>query len=188
MWQLIFWLVEAIFFRPSWYTPATANFIFPSRRNVFLKVFCLVESDFLASENSSFYRLSEISAHDLCRCQTFMPVYFSSSENVVLKQILHSGHWKRIFRLVETICSNISNIPSIGSSFSVSWKYILNESYITATGNGFSVCWKRYSFIQIFLESIIAIKRKPIFFKKILFLLLQRKPFSSTFFSDTDSN
>ena len=111
MWQLIFWLVEAIFFRPSWYTPATANFIFPSSGNVFLKVFCLVESDFLASENSSFYLLSEISARDLCRCQTFMPVYFSSSENVVLKQILHSGHWKRIFRLVETILFQYLKYP-----------------------------------------------------------------------------
>ena len=29
--------------------------------------------------------------------------FFSSRENVVLKQILHSSQWKRIFRLVETI-------------------------------------------------------------------------------------
>ena len=164
--------MEAIFFRPSWYAPATANFIFPSSGNVFLKVFCLVESDFLASENSSFYLLSEISARDLCRCQTFMPVYFSSSENVVLKQILHSGHWKWIFRLVETILFQYLKYPFHWKQFFHLLKYILNESYITATGNGFSVCWKRYSFIQIFLESIIAIKRKPIFFKKILFLLL----------------
>ena len=32
-----------------------------------------------------------------------MPVFFLSSENVVLKEIFHFGQWKRIFRLVETI-------------------------------------------------------------------------------------
>ena len=100
-----------------------------------------------------------------------MQVFFSSSENAVLKQILlasgngFSGQWKP-FR------SNISNISSIGSSFYTSWKYILNESFITASDNGFPVYWKRYSFIQIFLETITAFGGRSIF-KKILFLLLR---------------
>ena len=64
--------------------------------------------------------------------------------------------------------------PSLGN--------ILNESFITASGNGFSIKWKRYSSIHIFLETIIAIRRRPIVFKRILFLL--GKPF----FLGTDSN
>ena len=44
-----------------------------------------------------------ISASGLCRYQTFMPVFFASSGNVILKRILLSGQWKRIFWLAETI-------------------------------------------------------------------------------------
>ena len=91
------------FFLPFWYTPATTNSIFPPSGNVFLNVFPSVEGDFLTNGNF-FWSIF----------QTFLPVlyantrhlcqfFFSSSENVVLKQIFHSGQWKRIFRLVETI-------------------------------------------------------------------------------------
>ena len=50
-----------------------------------------------------FIYFSDISTSDLCRHQALMPVFFSSSGKVVLKRILHSGQWKRIFWLVETI-------------------------------------------------------------------------------------
>ena len=76
-------------FLPFWYTPATANFIFSSSENVFLNVFRFVESDFLASGNTFFIYISYI--------------FFSSSENIVLKKIPHSGLSKRMFWLVETI-------------------------------------------------------------------------------------
>ena len=89
------------FFLPFWDTPAT-NFIFPSCGNVFLNAFRM-ERDFLASGNTSFIYFSGISTGDLCRYQTFMLVFFSSSENIFLKRILHSGQWKRIFWLVENI-------------------------------------------------------------------------------------
>ena len=114
-----FFLARGNLFFLFWDSPATANFIFPSSGNVFLNAFRLVERDFLATHLLSIF-------------QTFMLVFFLSSGNVFLKRILHSGQWK-------TFCFNISNIPSIGSSFSISWKYILNESFITASGNGFSV-------------------------------------------------
>ena len=102
-WKLIFWLVETIFFLPFWDAPGTASFIFPSSANVFPDAFRLVERDFLAGGNTFFIFFSDISASDLFRCQRFMPVFFSSCGNVVLKWILHSGWWKRIFWLVETI-------------------------------------------------------------------------------------
>ena len=57
------------------------------------------------------------------------------------------------------------------AAFYISWRYILQESFITASGNGFSVFWEWYSFIHIFFEAIIAIRGRPMF-KKILFLLL----------------
>ena len=69
---------------------------------------------------------------------------------------------------METIFSNISKLSSIGSSNSISWKYVLSECFITASGNGFSVQWKRYSFIHIFLETIIAVRGRPIFKKNLI--------------------
>ena len=47
-----------------------------------------MESDFLASGNTFFIYFSDISASDLCRYHKFIQVFFSSSENIVLKQIL----------------------------------------------------------------------------------------------------
>ena len=62
-----------------------------------------MKSNFLANGNTflSIFQtfLPVIYADTIYLCQFF----FSSRENVVLKQILHSGQWKRIFRLVETI-------------------------------------------------------------------------------------
>ena len=111
VWKITLFLLRATdfltignrLFLPFWSLPATANIIFPSSGNIFWNVFLLVESDFLSSGNSFFNNFSDISASDLCRYHTFMTVFFLSSENIVLKQILHSGQWKRIFRLVETI-------------------------------------------------------------------------------------
>ena len=79
----------------------------------------------------------------------------------------------------------MSNIPSIESSFSIPWKYILNESFTTAIGNGFSFKWKRCSFIHIFVQTIIAIRRRPIFLKNLVSAGRNRLLY---FFSDTDSN
>ena len=61
---------------------------------------------------------------------------------------------------------------------------ILNESIIRASGNRYSVQWKRYSSIQTFFETIIAIRGRPIF-KKILFLLVET---ICVIFSDTELN
>ena len=119
-WKLIFWLVDTIFFLPFWDSSATAKFIFPSSGNVFLNAFRSVERGFRASGNTFFIYFSDISVGNLWRYQTFLPVFS------------FSGWWK-------TCCSNMSNIPSIGSSFPIFWKYVLKESLITASGNGFSV-------------------------------------------------
>ena len=86
----------------------------------------------------------------------------------------YSFQWKPFYY-------NMSNMPSIGSSFSISWKCILNESFITTSGNGFSVYWKQYSFIQIFLETIIAIRGKPIFLKKSYICYCSRDRFVQFF-------
>ena len=103
-WKLILWLIETIFFLPFGDARATASFIFAYSGNVFLNTFRLVERDiFWVVETLFFIYFSDISASDLFRCQTFMPAFSSSYGNIVLKRILHSEQWKRIFRLVETI-------------------------------------------------------------------------------------
>ena len=153
------------------------------------EIFCLVETLFL-SIFQTFLRVA---------------VFFSSSGNVDLKQILDSGWWNPIFSpvLVKAFSVQCKLVFLTNPSFwlmeidflasenhlfqylkySFLWKQlfnILNKSFITATGNGFSVQWKRYSFIHIFLETIIAIRGRPIFKETSYFC--QRKPFSSFFF------
>ena len=130
---------------------------------------------------------SDISASDLCRCHTYMPVFFSSSENIVLKQILDSGQWKRIYRLVEAISFQYFKYPFHWKQFfhllEIYFKWILYHSQ-----------WHRIScllettfFHSNFFQNHYCNWREVNIFLKILFLLLQRKPFSS-FFSDTDAN
>ena len=93
-----FFLARGNLFFLFWDSPATANFIFPSSGNVFLNAFRLVERDFLATHLLSIF-------------QTFTPVFFSSRGNVFLKQILHSGQWKRIFWPVENILFQYLKYP-----------------------------------------------------------------------------
>ena len=74
----------------------------------------------LASGNTFFIYFSGISAID-----SFSPVY-----------------WKRGLLEPDFLASEnhfVLNARSIGSAFSIYWKYVLNESFITASGNGFSV-------------------------------------------------
>ena len=99
------------FFLLFWNTPATAYLIFPSSGSIFNTRIRLVERDFLASGNTFFIYFSDISASDVCRYKTFMPVFFSCSGNVVLKRILHPGQWKRIFWLVEAILFQYLKYP-----------------------------------------------------------------------------
>ena len=61
-------------------------------------------------------------------------------------------------------------------------KYLLNESFITVSGKGFPVYWKRYSFIQIFLETIIAIGARPIFKKNLISATVEETVFINFFF------
>ena len=98
--------------------------------------------------------------------------FLSPSKNVVFKQILHIGQWKWIFRLVETI-------PFPYLKYLLHWKQFIHllETYFKRIL--YYNQWQRISclletifFIQIFLETIIAIGGRPIFNKKILFLLL----------------
>ena len=74
-----------------------------------------------------------------------------------------SDQWK-------SFCSISSNTLSTGSSFSILWKYILNECFITATGNG------------IILLSLLSLQGDH-YLKKFY----QWKPFSLVF-TITDSN
>ena len=154
------------FFLPFWDTLAAANFFFPSSGNAFLNAFWLVEMDVLASENTFFIYFSDISAGDLCRYQTFNPVFFSSSGNEILKRILHSGQWKRIFLLVETILFQYLKYP-------FHWKQFFHLLEIYFKRILYYSQWQRifclvetiflFLFIQIFLETIIAIRGRPIF-------------------------
>ena len=70
-----------------------------------------MDIDFLASGNSFFIYFSDISASNLFRYHTIMLDFFSSSKNVVLKQILRPGQWKWIFRLMETILFQYLKYP-----------------------------------------------------------------------------
>ena len=56
--------------------------------------------------------------------------------------------------------SNLSNILSTGSSFSISWMYILNKSFITVSGNGFLFNGNNIlSFIFSLFETIVLLER-----------------------------
>ena len=104
----------------------------------------------------------------------FFPFFvkaFSVYCKLIFQQILHSGQWKMISGQQKPLCSNISNIPSTGSSFSISCKYILNESLITASGNGFSVQLKRYSLIHKFQKPLLQLEGGQYLRKNLLFLL-----------------
>ena len=116
-WRSNFWLVTLFllvethfrasgnhFFPPFWDTPAAASFIFRSSRKVFLNAFRLVKTDFLPSGN----HFLSIFRH-FCQWQFF----FSSSGNLFLKRILHSGLWKLIFWLVEIILFQSLKYPLI---------------------------------------------------------------------------
>ena len=154
------------FFPPFWGTPAAASFIFWSSRKVFLNAFRLVKTDFLPSGN----HFLSIFRH-FCQWQFF----FSSSGNSFLKRILHSVLWKLIFWLVETILFQSLKYPLIILLIPYyskwQWIFCLMETVF---------------FHSHFFETIIAIRERPIFFKKSDLCL--RKLFSSSFFSDTDSN
>ena len=108
------WLVEIFFFFFHFETPLLLLTFLPSSGNVFLNSFPLVERDFLASGNTYHFF---IFASDLCRYQTVTPVFFSSCGNAVLRRILHSSQWKRIFWLMETSLFQYLKYPFIGSSF-----------------------------------------------------------------------
>ena len=106
---------------------------------------------------------SDISASNLCRYYTFMQVFLSSSKNVVLKQILHSGQWKQIFRLVETISFQYFKYP-------FHWKQFFHLLEIFFKRILYSSQWQRISclletifFHSEFLETITAIGGWPIF-------------------------
>ena len=56
--------------------------------------------------------------------------------------------------------SNLSNILSTGSSFSISWMYILNKSFITVSGNGFLFNGNNIlSFIFSLFQTIVPLER-----------------------------
>ena len=69
--------------------------------------------------------------------QTFppVPVFLSSSGNVFLKRILHSGYWKRIFWLVETIFSPIFQTLLVKIFLPSSVNF--NKSYFLVSENHF---------------------------------------------------
>ena len=124
------------FFLPFWDTSAAANFSSVKWKRI-LNSFPLVERDFLASGNTYHFF---IFASDLCRYQTVTPVFFSSCGNAVLRRILHSSQWKRIFWLMETSLFQYLKYPFIGSSFFTScflryscrWKQLFHvvETYL----------------------------------------------------------
>ena len=75
-------------------------------------------------------------------------------------------------------------MSSVGSSFPILWKYILNKSFITASDNEFSVWWKRYSFIHIFWNHYCNYRGVNIY-KSLISASGNR---FLHFFSETDSN
>ena len=94
---------------------------------------------------------------------------FSTSRKITCPLARMSSFSQNCFPLIPIMVSTSSEALTkaycVGSSFSISWNYILDESFITAR---FSVYWKRYSFIQIFLEISTAIRGRPIFKKNIV--------------------
>ena len=68
-----------------------------------------------------------------------------------------------ILWLVETIFLQILIIFAIGSSFSISWKYILNESSVTTCDNGFSVTTR--FFHSYFLKLLLPLEGDQYFEK-----------------------
>ena len=149
-----------------------------------------------------------VETHFLSIFQTFLPVIYADTRHLCqfFSRRVETYFWKESFILAsgngfsgqwKTFCSNNSSAPSIGSGSSISWKYILNESFITVTGNKFSVLWRRYSFysfIHIFLETIIANRGRPVFTIITKKKTVKRKPkakgnrFLHFIFSDTYSN
>ena len=108
--------------------------------------------------------------------------FLSPNENVVFKQILHIGQWKCIFRLVETI-------PFPYLKYLLHWKQFIHllETYFKRIL--YYNQWQRISclletifFIQIFLETIIAIGGRPIFKKKSYFCYCRGNRFLQFFF------
>ena len=116
---MIFWLVEITFFLPFSDSPATDIFIFLSSGNLFLNEYCFAVSGngFSGQWKPFFIYFSDIHASDSS---------FSSSGKVLLKRILYSGQWTRIFCLVKTIFPPIfyhkSIIPAGGIKIFVQWK------------------------------------------------------------------
>ena len=174
------------FFLPFSDTRATDSFIFPSNENIFVNKSCILvsQSGFYGYCKPLFYIFSR---HWKCIFETniwfwLMETGCLSSGNHFFLIFRYSWQFKLfstyckfifttnpLFWLVETdFLANENHfvpVPQISflSSFSISWKYILNESFTTASGNGFSVWWERYSFIHIFFETITAIRGRPIF-------------------------
>ena len=81
---------------------------------------------------------------------------------------MNSSFWP-----VEFILFHFFKYPSIGNSFSISWKYILNESFTTESGNGFSFqCEQCFFIYMLFLKPLLQLEGGQ-YFKKVLFLLVE---------------
>ena len=125
--------------------------------------------------------------------QAFLPViiFFSSSGNVILKRTLHSGQWKLIFWLVETILCIYLNIPSI-VFFNIPSTVFLSLGNIFEANLYYSQWQRIFCLVEtIFLHSHFfrnhyCNRGRPIFKKENL-ISARRNRFLQ-FFSDTDSN
>ena len=144
-----------------------------------------MERDFLASGNTflSIFQtfLSVIYADTRHICQLFPLLVETNPQFWPMKtDFLASGNH---FLPISQICSKI---PSIGRSFSISWKYVLNESFITVSCKEFSVQWKQYFSFRFFWKPLLQLEGGQVFFTKNL-ISARRNRFLQ-FFSDTDSN
>ena len=132
---------------------------FSTQRKRIFKAFWLVETHFCLVETLF-----------LSIFQSFLPVivFFLSSKNVVLKRILHSGQWKLIFWIVDTILCQYLKYPFHWKQFfhllEMSFKRILYYSQ-----------WQRIFFLvetiffhSHFLETIITIRGRRKFLKNLV--------------------
>ena len=160
-WKGIFWLVETLFYLVFRYFCQWLLFFLVQWKRIFETnpSLQLVETNFLP----------------------FLVKAFSVQCKLIFQQILHSGQWRLIFWLVKTILFIYLKYPfHLKQFFHLLAIYFKRILYYSQWQRIFCLVETIFFYSHFFLETIIAIRGRPIFFKKSHFCW--RKPFSSIFF------
>ena len=118
----------------------------------------------------------------VCVYIIYMPFSFTFSENLVLKQIRHSGQWKLIFWLVETILFQYIK-------YTFHWKQLFHHvgiyPLLQPVATDFLFTGSDILSFRFFLKPKLQLDRRQYFFLKQISFLLEETVFFN-FFSDTD--